>query len=115
LRDAADKLHIKLRGDWHRIKLDPELIELCRGLGHDLKRRAVKLGGNGLLDWLENTASHAIRIGIRQTVEIGDPGSTLREIYATYVAAPELRTHATPRKSASQAASQSSDNYAAAL
>ncbi|HEX3683177.1 MAG TPA: hypothetical protein VHU83_11630 [Bryobacteraceae bacterium] len=85
LRDPIDGLHIKLRMDWSGIILDEEEIEIWRAIAEDLEAKGREVGGDCLLDWLEDTASHSLRIGARERVEVSDAQTIVGELYQRYV------------------------------
>jgi hypothetical protein len=88
LCDDADQLYVKLRSDWSNIA-DLAEIEICRELAAGLEQKGRELGGTGVLDRLENTASHAIQIGTQTTVQVADPNIALQALYQQHVAEAE--------------------------
>jgi hypothetical protein len=93
LSDDADQLHVKLRTDWSRV-VDVDEIEICRELAAHLEQKGRELGAANVLDWLENTASHAIRIATRKTVWVADVNMALQSLYQQHVAEAEHRDKA---------------------
>jgi hypothetical protein len=93
LSDDADQLHVKLRTDWSTM-VDVGEIEICRELAADLEQKGRELGGTSVLDWLENTASHAIQIATRKTVQVADVSIAVQALYQQHVAEAERRDRA---------------------
>ena len=88
LSDDADQLHVKFRNDWSSIANEEE-TEICRELAEDLGQKGHELGAANVLDWLENTASHAIQLGTRTTVRVPDVNIALQALYQQHVDAAE--------------------------
>jgi hypothetical protein len=65
--------------------LPDDEIEIWLAMGQDLEQRAGDIGGARLLDWLEDTASHALQIGARERVEVPDAQKVVDELYRRHI------------------------------
>jgi hypothetical protein len=63
--------------------------EIWRELAEDLEQRANEMGSVEVLNWLENTASHSLRIGPRQTIRISGVEATLERLCRQHIRMPE--------------------------
>jgi hypothetical protein len=82
LRDVSrDNLHVRVRPDWWHGLIDEEECEIWSELSENLTQRAQEIGAAHVLDWLENTASHAIQISARQQVRLTHAEVTLDSLY----------------------------------
>jgi len=96
LLDSTGRLHVRFRRDWEHIARadDVEVLELLEeeferwGSGEDL-------GGAGLLEALEERASHLVRITDREAVEVANVERTLNRLYRRHVRSNvvEFRSH----------------------
>jgi hypothetical protein len=68
-------------------------IEIWRGIAEDLAENGREFGAASLLAWLQDTASHAIQIGARKTIELSNVEPTLEGLYHKHVA----KSHHTDR------------------
>lgn len=89
LVDALDQLHVRLRSDWSSIAPDDEFACVWRALEDDLAARGRDLGGTAVLNWLEDSASHALQLGERHPAEVTDVTKTLEALYDQYAARAE--------------------------
>lgn len=83
-------LHQKLRRDWLEIA-DPEDYELLRLLADDLAEKARELGAEALLNYLEDTLSHTLRISDREPVLVHNYQRTLDDLYRRHIHSRPLR------------------------
>ena len=67
LDEAADRLHFRFRTDLNGIA-DPLDREVIQGLPGMIESMAAEMGALGLLQFLEDTASNAIRVSERITI-----------------------------------------------
>jgi hypothetical protein len=77
------QLLLRCRQDWVDV-LPTEDAEIMSALCDDL----VRLGrdhGVALLDYLEDSFSHSVRISVRQRIEITDVDDALDQLYSCYV------------------------------
>jgi hypothetical protein len=88
LRDVSrDNLHVRVRRDWWHGLIDEEESEMWSELSEDLTQRAQEIGAARVLDWLENTASHAIKMSPRQEVRLTQAEVTLDSLYGQQLGA----------------------------
>jgi hypothetical protein len=80
---ASNELHVKLIPEL--TGANEEAAEFWRELPHDLRERSRTVGGQQVLDWLETTASHLIRLGSRHSIEVANPPETLDLLYRQHV------------------------------
>jgi hypothetical protein len=80
---ASNELHVKLIPEL--TGADEETVEFWRELPHDLRERSRSLGGQQVLDWLETSVSHLIRLGSRHFIEVANPPETLDLLYRQHV------------------------------
>src|SRR3954471_18995926 len=93
LRDAKhDKLYVRTRPDWWLGLLDEEESLFWSELAEDLSERARELGAAQVLDWLEDTASHTLRISARQPIQLTNVKATLNSLNEQYLGAVEAQT-----------------------
>jgi hypothetical protein len=85
LIDTTGELHVRTRSDWSSFP-DEDEIEIWRALAEDLMEKGREFGAESVLAWLENTASHAIQIGSRETIELSNVDTTLKDLYQKHVA-----------------------------
>ena len=85
LRDIErDKLHIRLRTDWTCFALNGN-AQIFEQIAEDLTGKAWEEGAMRVLDWLDDTLSHAIRISARRSLEVIDFATALDELYRKHV------------------------------
>src|SRR3569833_4712520 len=85
LRDIQhDKLHIRLRTDWTCFALNGN-AQIFEQIAEDLTGKAREEGATRVLDWLDDTLSHAIRISARRSLEVIDFATALDELYRKHV------------------------------
>jgi len=80
---ASDQLHIKLLPALSAAH--EEVAEFWRELPQELMERSRELGGAGVLDWLETTASHLVQLGPRARTEATNLSETLDLLYRKHV------------------------------
>ena len=85
LTDSTNNLCVQMRCDWCGVVPDDEIEIWCQ-VADDLKEKGRELGAVQVLDWLENTASHVLQIGVRHEVQFLDIEATLRSLFRQYVA-----------------------------
>jgi hypothetical protein len=86
LRDIdSDVLGVKLRANWWVGLCEEEEGEIWNDLGEDLVRQSKDFGAGQCLDWLENTASHAFQIGVRQEIRFQNLTAALDGLYRQHV------------------------------
>lgn len=104
LDPKSDTLHVRLRRDWETVA-DEEDAEVLSALEDDLVMQARERGGLAVMQFLEKTASHAVRVTDREAVTVRDFDKTLNDLYREHVPAEVLRfrTHL-PRYSLAVAA-----------
>lgn len=78
------ELHLKLRGDWAEFAAEED-AEVLQELEHDLSRKARELGGQGLLEWLEENASQTVRVGSREEISVRNFPAALQRLYREHV------------------------------
>jgi SOS-response transcriptional repressor LexA len=84
LDPQSDELHIKLRRDWSEFVADED-AEVLRGLEYDLQGKAAEMGGQALLDWLEQNVSQTLRVTDREIVTVRDFPSSLNQLYRRHI------------------------------
>jgi hypothetical protein len=80
-----DELLVKVTDDWQGVSIDEQEAEIWRELAAELEEQGRQMGGAYVLDWLENTASHALRIGEVHDVQSADKEATLEDLYGRHV------------------------------
>jgi hypothetical protein len=94
LQDVSrDILQVRVRTNWWHGLIGEEEAEIWSELSEDLTERAQEIGAAHLLDWLENTASHAIQISPRQEVRLTNPEVTLDSLYGQQIGALHATSH----------------------
>lgn len=84
---GADRLYVRLKQDWWTDFSNQDDVEVWRELAEDFEHRARQMGAIHFLDWLEDTASHTLRITARQPIAFRDPEITLGVLYQQHIAA----------------------------
>jgi phage repressor protein C with HTH and peptisase S24 domain len=94
LETATDRLHVRLRRDWHLLASEED-AEVLAELEDDLHQQAQGEGGAAVLERLENAASLTIRVTEREAVKVRDFDKLLSELYRQHVPAhvQMFRTH----------------------
>jgi hypothetical protein len=83
LRDASNNsLCVRIRPEWSA--RDDE-SEIWQDLATDLERTAFDIGPVKTIDWLESSASQAIRLSARHAIEFADPEIAFETLYARYI------------------------------
>src|SRR5579884_4196368 len=84
LLDLSSKsLFLRLRRDWEQTAPEESLV--LRELEDDLRAKAREMGGEAVLEYLEQTLSNVVRIADRREIEIADPIQTLGRLYREHV------------------------------
>ncbi len=86
---SRNTLHLQLRPDWWSGCFNEIDAEIFQELGEDLKQKAKELGATECLDWLQDTASHAVRIGLRRPIRLLDVQAGLEALYREHISAPQ--------------------------
>ncbi len=93
---AASVLRLRLRRDWESLA-DEDDREVLESLAEDLERKAEPgdLGAEGMLRYLEDTLSNALRITARESVAVHDYDRALNRLYREHVQSSVVpfRTH----------------------
>jgi SOS-response transcriptional repressor LexA len=84
LDPERDELHVKLRRDWAQFAADEDEEVLGR-LEADLQGKADEMGGEGLLVWLEQNVSFALRVTGRESITVRDFPSSLNQLYRQHI------------------------------
>ena len=87
LDTSADRLYVRLRQDWWVDVSNQDDAEVWRELTKDFETKAREMGGVHLLDWLQDIASHTLRITARQPISFHNPEITLGILYQQHIAA----------------------------
>ncbi len=80
-----DSLYTRFRPHWWYGSVVEDEAEIWGGFSEDLAQRAREIGAAALLDLLEDTASHAIRISLRKQIRFAQAEITLNTLYRQYV------------------------------
>jgi SOS-response transcriptional repressor LexA len=80
LDKERDELHLKIRSDWEEIASEED-AEVLAEIERDLALKARQLGGEGLLQWLEEHASLTIQVGERQEIAVRNFSNVLQRLY----------------------------------
>ena len=86
---GANRLYVRLKHDWWADFSSQDDAEVWCDLAEDLEQKAKEMGAVHFLDWLQNIASHALRITARQPIAFRDPEITLCILYQQHIAATE--------------------------
>jgi len=79
-----DKLHLKLRPGWWYGLAEEEEAEVYDALSAELERQAGEMGTAKMLEFL-GSASHALRIGARQSIQLVDFEVGLEALYERWI------------------------------
>lgn len=83
LRDASrNALSVRIRPGWSA--RDDE-SEMWQNLAADLERMASDIGSCETMEWLESSASQAIRLSARHSIEFADPEIAFDTLYAEHI------------------------------
>ena len=85
LDEATDRLYFRFRTDVDEMA-DPDDIEVIRGIPGMIESMATEMGALGLLKFLEDCCSNAIRLGERFTVQAENAVEALNREFAKIVA-----------------------------
>jgi hypothetical protein len=85
LDEATNRLHIRFRTDLDGIA-DPLDLEVIRGLPEMIESMAVEMGALGVLLYLEDCSSNAIRLGDRVTIHADNALDAVEQEFAKHVA-----------------------------
>jgi hypothetical protein len=83
----ANRLYVRLKQDWWADFSNQDDAEVWRELTEDLEHKAKEMGAVNFLDWLQEIASHTLRVTARQPISFRDPESTLGVLYRQHIAA----------------------------
>ena len=92
---SRDCLRVRMRQQWWDVLPDDDSSEIWQEFAQDLEQRAREVGAVELLDWLETTASHTLRLGERHLIRIVAVETTLDALFRQYVSAAEGGSQAT--------------------
>jgi len=81
---ASNQLHMEMLPTLVEDKGE-DFTELWPAIREDLHERGNEMGGRQLLEWLEASVSHFIRISDRETITVCDFPEELKLLYGTYV------------------------------
>ena len=85
LDEAGDRLYIRFRTDFEGTA-DPLDLEVIQAMPEMIESLALEMGALGVLQYLEDTASNAIRMGERITIA-ADTGSDAVDLaFEEYIA-----------------------------
>ena len=84
LDEAANRLHIRFRTDLDGIA-DPLDLEVIYGLPEMIESMAAEMGALGVLLYLEDRASNAIRLGDRVTIHADNALDAVEREFAEHV------------------------------
>ena len=91
VRDCSrNQLRPRLRRDWETVAAEED-AEVLEALADNLLQVGRELGAQGLLDYLADTASNAIRLGPRERIETEDLEQLLDALYERYIQGPGER------------------------
>lgn len=85
LDEATDRIHIRFRTDLDGMA-DPLDLEVIQGLPEMIESMAVEMGALGVLQYLEDRASNAIRLGDRVTIHADNATDAVDHAFAKHVA-----------------------------
>ena len=84
LDEGTDRLHLRFRTDFDGIEpLDEEVIH---GVPEMIESMALEMGALGVLQYLEDRASNAIRLGDRATIHADNAIEAVDRAFAAHVA-----------------------------
>jgi hypothetical protein len=86
---GANRLYVRLKQDWWTDFSNQDDAEILRELAEDLEHKAKEMGAVHFLDWLQDIASHTLRITERQPISFRDPEITLGVLYEQHIATAE--------------------------
>jgi phage repressor protein C with HTH and peptisase S24 domain len=84
--EAANRLGVKLRRDWHLIAGEED-AEVLAGMEAHLKDLAREMGAARAIQWLEETLSNSLRLSGREPVASAAFDFTLHQLYREHVPA----------------------------
>ena len=84
LDEATNRIHIRFRTDLDGIA-DPLDLEVIQGFPEMIESMAVEMGAAGVLLYLEDRASNAIRLGDRATIHGDNALDALDREFARHV------------------------------
>ena len=79
---TGNTLRVRIRSDW---SIADSEGELWQDLDTYLERMASELGARQMLEWLENIASHTIRLGARHAVTFSHVEAALEMLYIQHL------------------------------
>ena len=93
LENGSNSLDVKIQQNWWLGIVDREEEELWEALSADLREKALMMSGRAFFEWLQDSCSHAIRLGPLQSIEVEQMETTLARIQGKFVTAPEAGEH----------------------
>ncbi len=81
---ANDRLYRKFLEEWTGVA-DEDDAEWLEGLATYIDTLRDELGGKGVLDYLEDSASNSLVLTNRETIQIGDFRKTLERLFSEHV------------------------------
>lgn len=94
LDPGSNSLYVRLRRDWQEIANDED-AEVLAELEDDLATKSREIGGEALVEFLEDHVSAALRVSDREVITVQDFDKKLNELYREHVPTHVLkyRTH----------------------
>jgi hypothetical protein len=87
LSDTTDELYVRMRSDWWSVAPDKDEVEIWRQVADELEQKGREVGAAQVMDWLDDTASHVLQIGMRQEVQFLNIKVTLNSLFRQHVLA----------------------------
>jgi SOS-response transcriptional repressor LexA len=66
-------------------ELDEQDLDFLEALPADLQQKGREMGGLGLMDWLEDSLSHFLRVSDREAIAYGDARETVDRLFDEHV------------------------------
>ena len=85
LDEATDRIHLRFRKDFDG-SADPLDLEVIQGLPEMIESMSIEMGALGVLQYLEDRASNAIRLGDRVTIHADNATAAVERAFAKHVA-----------------------------
>jgi hypothetical protein len=84
LDKGADRIHLRFRTDLYGIA-EPLDEEVIRGVPEMIESMALEMGALGVLQYLEDRASNAIRLSGRATIHADNATEAVERAFAVHV------------------------------